>query len=670
MTPDDARYVAPLPSRTVATLSSENVTLEKDSGAEHKSFDGAFDQMAYNNGVVYGTKNKLMAEFGGSSRANDGIFIITKSKAATYTTASITLPTINFLEELKDGGVVSMELGGRTAQCSIKFKNTTLFTNNAAVLSDLTKVRAYFYLDGTRVKVSFIVTYKDTKVTDYSKYSRIEISSELDNDEATGKKGLVFSLNTNSSNRHYWFSHPTLVSKKEFKTPARPTRPADDIYESYSFAGWYSEAGKYDFSKPITAEERFTPKWVPGKQTPSYLDIDWSKTAFNLAEGGKDMRMCSLAEALSVDTWEKSDAEKTTLTNDFNKYCSILGVNDETGVFFRTGSKAAYAEIPALDFNSLIPNGKKIYMRFGSRLNNNSLYVNCGTSSDSSPLTKNSNAEIGYNLLTKTLVSFYKGKDGKVHMACDDLNIDKFQADYESRTRIWDRVLSDGQANGTERLKLTTTTDGSNRSYWIGKPFIYKDDEIVLDVTGNDNPLTVSNGELQIKTTANATGKAPYNQWYSNVSTESDAIGAFGNIKNKAMDLTFTPVNFAAQFEKLNGVRFTIGVWNGSDSIYYKDGLKETNLGKAFDKPLASGASYYDPMNYTREIIEKTWHNWQATVDRFDGLTVYNQNTAEKYQFALTEGQLNGTEPLSFKLTASNANEHFFYISNLTTFYC
>lgn len=673
LTPDDARYVAPLSSKTVATLSSENVTVIKDEGSSFMTFSGAMDELAWKAGATnYGEKAKIIEEFGGSSRENDGIFIKTiKSELGeTLADVSVTLPAINFLEELKDGGVISMELGCRTGQGYIKFNGTKLFSNSTAAISYLTKAKAYFYLDNGSVKVSFIILEKDSADKTYSKYLRKEVTSSLSTEEANGTKGIVYNFGTNKYSRQYWLSNPTLVSKKEFKTPARTTRPADDLYESYSFAGWYSETGKYDFSKPITAEERFAPKWVPGKQAPSYLDIDWSKTAFNLGEGGKDMRMCSLAEALSVDTWGKSDAEKTTLTNDFNKNCSILGVNDETGVFFRTGSKAAYAEIPALDFNSLIPNGKKIYMRFGSRLNNNSLYVNCGTGTDSSPLTKNSNAEIGYQLLTKTLVSFYKGNDGKVHMACDDLNIDKFQADYESRTRIWDKVLSDGQASGTERLKLTTATNGSNRSYWIGKPFIYKDDEIVLDVTGNDNPLTVSNGELQTKTTANATGKAPYNQWYSNVSTESDGIGAFGNIKGKAMDLTFTPVNFATQFEKLNGVRFTIGVWNGSDSIYYKDGLKEASLGKAFEKPLAPGASFYDPMNYTREIIEKTWHNWQATVDRFDGLTVYNQNTAEKYQFALTEGQLNGTEPLSFKLTASNANEHFFYISNLTTFYC
>lgn len=679
LTPDDARYVAPLSSRTVATLSSKSVTLEENSGAEFKTFDGAFDQMAYDNGVVYGTKNKLIAEFGGSSRANDGIFIITKGKATTYTTASITLPTINFLEELKDGGVVSMELGGRTAQCSIKFKNTTLFTNNDAILSDLTKVRAYFYLDGTSVKVSFVVTYKDAKVTDYSKYSRIEISSELDNDEATGKKGLVFSLNTNSSNRHYWFSHPTLVSKKEFKTPARPTRPADDLYESYSFAGWYSETGKYDFSNPITAEERFTPKWVPGKQAPSYLDIGWAKADFGMgvtgSEGGTTSDIYDVAGALNGLTWGWSAADKKAYTGQFNKACSIQDVTDKTGIFMRANGKGSYIDLPKINFLEKIPFGKKLFMKLGT--NNGDNILNITTSANETKrIIRTTGSETGHELLTKVLVSFYKGTDNKIHMTCNDTTVDLFIADGEQR--IWETVLTDTQANGTESLRFVHGQNGP-RYYWIGKPFVYNDDNVALNTITEGN-VTVGNAVLKTRAQTiseqadkNYTPKtAPHGQWYNSpvISGESDGIGILGNDSKNAATLEFK-ANYKALLDKSQGVKFTIGVWNGTDTIYFNEGDGYASLGGSYVKPnISNKQQYFDTNKYTREIIEKTWHNWQATVDRFDGLTVYNQNTAEKYQFTLTEGQLNGTEPLSFKLTASNANGHFFYLSNLTTFYC
>lgn len=682
LTPEDPRYVAPLPSRTAATLSSENVTVLKDEGSTIMSFSNAMDELAHKNGATnYGEKARIIEEFGGSSRENDGIFIKTnKSELGnTMADASITLPAINFLEELKDGGVISMELGCRTGQGYIKFNGTKLFNNSTASVSYLTKVKAYFYLDSGSVKVSFIILEKDSADTTYSKYLRKEITSSLSTEEASGTKGIVYNFGTNKYSRHYWLSNLTLVSKKESKTPGRPTRAADDLYESYSFAGWYSETGKYDFSKAITAEERFTPKWIPGKQAPSYLDIGWAKTNFGMgvtgSEGGKASDIYNVAGALNGLTWGWEDAKKQSYTKEFNKACSIQDVSDDTGVFMRANGKGSYIDLPKINFLERIPVGKKLFMKLGAGAGDNILNF-VSSSNETKRIVRNTKSEDGNQFLTKVLVSFYKGTDNKVHMTCDDTSVDLFNTDGEQR--IWETTLTDAQANGTESLKLVHGQGGS-RYYWIGKPFIHTDDDVALNTITEGN---IEVGNAVLKTRAQTISEqadstytpktAPHGQWYNSpvISGESDGIGIYGNNSKNAATVEFK-VNYKALLDKFQGVKFTIGVWNGTDTIYYNEGDDYASLGASYAKPnISATQQYFDTNKYTREIIEKTWHNWQATVDRFDGLTVYNQNTAEKYQFTLTEGQLNGTEPLSFKLTASNANGHFFYLSNLTTFYC
>lgn len=670
----DPRYVAPLESEIITKLTTENVTFVQNEGASHMSFDGAFDQMAYQDGVVYGLRNQLLAEFGGSSRANDGIFVVTETSSTTYTDCSMNLPAINFKNELSRGGVISMEFGCRTGQGYIKFKDKKIQDNasySSALMSSLTQMRAYFYLDDkNNVKVSFISLERDPANTTYSSYLRKEAVFELSPDEANGVSGLVFKLGANNNNRHYWFSHPSLVNQKQFRTPGRPTRPADTYYQSYSFGGWYSDSGKYDFSTEITESERFTPRWIVGKETPFYLKdsvLKWSTSEFTFG-GTKDTRMINCAGALAVDVWGKSDADKKSLTDSFNKNCSILNVNDETGIFFRAGGKAGWTELPKMNFSTLIPQGKKLFMYFGTFLNNNSLLVNCGGQNKN--LIRTTNSEMGYNYLTKTLVSFYKDSYNKVHMSCDDLSVDKFQAADEYMIRAWDVILTDGQANGSESLKLTTAQDGSNRNYWIGKPFIYQDNDIVLDVVNGG--VSAVNGEVRTKTvTNNNKNQAPNGQWFDNISGESDAVGVYGNVPNKAGEITFNHVNFAEQFAQSKGVKFTIGVWNGNETIYFKHGSDYVDLGKAHLKqnlPEDNQPNYYLPKNYTRKIVEDTWFNWQATVDKFDGLTIYNQNTEQTFKLPLTADQLDGTESISFKLTNNYVNGRFFYISNMTSY--
>ena len=637
------------------------------------------DELAWKAGATdYGEKAKIIEEFGGSSRENDGIFIKTgKTELGDkFADVSIALPAINFLQELKDGGVISMELGCRTGQGYIKFKETKLFSNSTASISYLTKAKAYFYLDNGTVKVSFIILEKDSADTTYSKYLRKEVISSLSTEEANGTKRIVYNFGTNKYGRHYWLSNPTLVSKKEFKTPARTTRPADNLYESYSLAGWYSETGKYDFSNPITPEEKFTPKWVPGKQAPSYLDIGWAKANFGMGLTDKGDPQAANADIYNVAgvlnglTWGiRDDAEKVKAYKaEFNKICQPQGISDDAGVFMRANGKGSYIDLPKINFLEKIPVGKKLFMKLGASANNS--YLNLNVKSDETRrIVETTNEQNGIDFFTKVLVSFYKDNDDKVRMTCDDTTIDLFNVNGGGK--IWETTLTDAQASGTESLRLEHDQGGA-RYYWIGKPFTYNDNDVVLDVTKTSDQLTVTGGVFQTKAVANATGSAPFNQWYNNsiIAAETDGIGIYGNDPKNAASLEFK-ANYKALLDKSQGVRFTIGVWNGTDTIYYKEGVDYTSLGGSYVKPnIDEKHPYFDTNKYTREIIEKTWHNWQATVDRFDGLTVYNQNTAEKYQFTLTKGQLNGTEPLSFKLTASNANGHFFYLSNLTTFYC
>lgn len=686
-------------------MTKDNVTFGDTT--KYYSFSNTFDKFAWRNSSVYQSlKAEKIAEFGGLSRENDGIFMYTKTDVEAYSTPSVTLPKINFQNLLKNGEKVAMEFGCYTGEGYVKFHDKEIFNNNGkgSHIYGLTRVKAYFYKEGESVKVSFIVSTRDTTknvthteeqvigenkttvtVVDrevYSFYKVAEIAESLTEAEANGSTGISFGLGTNKYERFYWMSHLSTVKDTKFKEPALTSRPKDGYYENYSFGGWYVDGKEYNANNTsITKDSVFSPRWVVGKESASYLtDIKWGKTNFvlgvdDVANKGSDADIYNIEGALTGLTWNyKDDIDRVKkYKQEFYDACYGQDVSDDTGVFMRANGLGSFIELPKINFLEMIPNGKKIFMKLGCNQDNNRLNfnVNDGTSNTTKSIIRTTETESGNALLSKVLVSFYKDASNKVHMTCDDTTVDLFNQDSEHR--IWETVLTDNQANGTEGLKLIHGQAGP-RYYWIGRPFIYQDNDVTLDVL-SDSGLTVQDG---IKKTRSETfnddmaGKAPYTQWYKHMPTIADetaGIGILGNNPKAAAEITFKATNFKTMFDKQQGVKFNIGVWNGTDSIYLKNGETYMDLGSSYVKPnISDEQQYFDTSLYTRQIVNETWHNWQFTVDQYLGLTVYNQHTKSIYSFALTDGQLNGAESISVKLTNSNANGHFFYVSNMTTY--
>lgn len=705
--PKDERYIAPAEQAVIETLTKDNVTFGDTT--EFFAFSSAFDKFGWLNSAIYQSlKAEKIAEFGGQSRENDGIFIFTQAKdIEAYSTPSITLPKINFQNLLRNGGKVAMEFGCYTNDGFVKFRNKEIFNNfgKGSHIYGLTRVKAYFYKEGESVKVSFIVSTRDTTknvthteeqviggnkttvtVVDrevYSFYKVAEITESLTEAEANGSTGISFGLGTNKYERIYWMSNLSTVKDTKFKEPAVTSRPKDSYYNNYTFAGWYVDGKEYNANNTsITKDSVFSPRWVVGKESASYLtDIKWEKTDFVVGVDDpkvdpkqSNAEICNIEGALAGLTWSyRDDTDRVNkYKQEFYDSCYGQDISDDTGMFMRANGLTSFIELPKINFLEKIPTGKKMFMKLGCIQDNNKLdfNVNDGSTSTTKSIIRTTRSESGNALLTKVLVSFYKDASNKVHMTCDDTTVDLFNQDGENR--IWETVLTDNQANGTDGLKLIHGQGGA-RYYWIGRPFIYQDNDVALDVLSGSG-ITVQDGikNTRSETFNDITGKAPYGQWYRDIPTIADetaGIGILGNNHNAAAKITFKATNFKAMFDKQQGVKFNIGVWNGTDSIYLKNGETYMDLGSSYVKPnISDKQQYFDTSLYTRQIVNETWHNWQFTVDQYLGLTVYNQHTKSIYSFALTDDQLNGAESISVKLTNSNANGHFFYVSNMTTY--
>lgn len=96
------------------------------------------------------------------------------------------------------------------------------------------------------------------------------------------------------------------------------------------------------------------------------------------------------------------------------------------------------------------------------------------------------------------------------------------------------------------------------------------------------------------------------------------------------------------------------------------DGENTVQMGTSDAMPLTV-EGWTDATQLTKEGIEKTWRNWVVTIDKV-GMHVHNVFENTDYDFALSEGQLNGTESLVFKLGKAS-NNHFFMLTNMMTYH-
>ena len=399
------------------------------------------------------------------------------------------------------------------------------------------------------------------------------------------------------------------------------TREADDYYESYEFGGWYKDGAALADDDTVTGDMSLKAGWKYGDAKKIYVN-DWNDADFILG---------SAITALSVSTLTGST------------------LSDDEGFLFRGGSDTTANTVvtPAVNFDEILDTVPAVYMYVGGAQSNNRWYV---TTTEEKKLPEISvNDEI---YLTQTLLRFTKDSSGKVHMHFIDTKMSN-PMNYDGReNRSGDMTLADDQANGTAGIKFDAKDRGDYRKYWIGRPFYVSGEGNYLDITTKTG-YTVTGADAKLKTEATGSGKS---FWYEAVGGADEYVVLNGNNVSGGAVVAFDNFNLSTCFESGKGIKFNVGAWNGKETIYFNNVSLGVN---------AANENGVDP--YTFDSIEKTFHNWDVTIDDI-GFHAYNKNEDKTYDVALTSGQIAGTEPI--ELTLGNlSNGRFFYLSDVTTYH-
>ena len=431
--------------------------------------------------------------------------------------------------------------------------------------------------------------------------------------------------------------------------PAAPTREADDYYDSYTFDGWYADGKKFDFTKPVTGNVDLVAKWAYGNAKTIPVTDKWNKEGFTVGENATIRT--TISESFNNADWSvfKSDKEKLQAA------CDEFGYKDSDGIcFFPTQDGFGSITAPNIDFRSLLNQYGKIYMSVGNYNGGSSLTFNNGESV--TQIAKTYADEQGVKSLTRTLLTFFLDGEGKVHMQFDDIAAEN---PYSSSPKhdYGDILLSDAQANGTSGLVFAHTQKGQSRFCWLGRPYAFAGGtKTVMDVSSKKG-YTVTDADSETMTESN---KAGWGQWKSFVLNEKEGIGLRGKGKGPSV-LTFDKFDFSSMFEQGKGVKFTIGMWNGNEHIYYGSGDSKEDLG------LNKARGSNDATTYTREqMIDCTYLNWTVFVDSV-GVRVHNNNENKDYYLSLSSDQRQGKESLVFSLANESINR-IILISNWTAY--
>ncbi len=398
------------------------------------------------------------------------------------------------------------------------------------------------------------------------------------------------------------------------------TREADDYYDSYEFCGWYKDGVAYD---KVEGSATLKAKWKYGEAKKTYI-CSWGESDFT--KGG-DVTVKSVSSAAGFD---KTDDDGIMFSPS----------NDDTGTM----------TAPTINFNEILETHRAVYMSVGGYNSYNKLNVT--TSAELTLASNGTEQDVKY--LTRMLLRFTKEADGKVHMHYSDTTVEKpnyYSGGYKSYA--YDTTLTDNQANGKEGLVFTAAQKGATRLYWLGRPYYINGEEQYLNVSQKTG-YTVTYAAL--KKQNEVSGQAPWGAWTEWVGSLNEYIGLWGNDTSGVSVLTFDSINFSELFEAGKGVRFTIGAWNGGEHVYFGT----TDLGVNAAAPAI--------VDHTVDSIEKTWHNWEVSIDDI-GAHIYNKNEGKTYDVALTADQIVGNEGISLQLTKNLSNGRLFLVSNLYTYH-
>ena len=438
--------------------------------------------------------------------------------------------------------------------------------------------------------------------------------------------------------------------------PTAPTREADAYYDSYTFDGWYANGKKFDFTKPVTENVDLSAKWKYGKTKTIAVSDKWTKDNFTIGE--KAIIRSTIWESFNNANYGyfQGNSEKLQAA------CDEFGYKDSDGVcFFPANDGAGSVTAPGIDFKTLLKQYGKIYMSVGIFNGGSSVYFNNGTVDTKITYTKSADPETGdpgeqgISSLTRTLLTFFADSDGKVHMTFDDVVAEN---PYSSEDRYGDIILSDAQANGTSGLVFKHGMQGASRFCWLQSPYALAGGTETLLNVSTKKGYTVTDATSETMTESNKSG---WGQWKSFVMNESDGIGLRGNGSGSSV-LTFDKYDFSSLFEQKKGVKFTIGMWNGNEHIYYGSGDGKEDLGLNYDR-----GPINDPSTYTRnQMVDCTYLNWNVFVDSL-GVRVHNNFEGKDYFLPLSADQRKGNESLVFSL-GERSNGRIILVSNWTTY--
>lgn len=455
---------------------------------------------------------------------------------------------------------------------------------------------------------------------------------------ARNKATVTFNSNGGTAVEAKTIDQGTLVEE------ATPTRAGDTYYDTYTFGGWYLNGKKFVFSTVVESDITLVAKWNYG--TAKYTNSDvWAKE--NFVTGGT-ASIVTIAEAFNTLYWNKTPNEKEQAIKDFGKTDDdgwMIKYNDDN---VTDGS----ITLPKTNFHELLTNGKVARTEIGGYNSQNYICLKAG---GEDKMIVNNKTDQSLACLTRTSLTFYEDLEGKVHVRFLDTMLEKPASDS---SRYGEIVLTDEEANGTSSIQLYSTQSGKTRRYWLGKLRITNGERTFKDFS-NKTGFTVEGGEIRTQEET-LKGDAPFKQWNAAVAPLKQGIGILGN-SSKSGTLTLDKMNLNELLANGEGVRFTLGAWNGGELVSFMDG--ETASGVGLNATKANN----DQAAQTKESLEGTWLNWVVTIDKV-GMHVHNVFENKDYDFALTEGQLNGTESLVFKL-GKMSNGRFFLLSNMMTYH-
>mgnify|MGYP004457852269 CR=1 FL=1 len=466
---------------------------------------------------------------------------------------------------------------------------------------------------------------------------------------ARNKATVTFNSNGGTAIEAKTIDQGTLVEE------ATPTRAGDTYYDTYTFGGWYLNGKKFDFSTVVESDITLVAKWNYG--TAKYTNSDvWAKENFTFENGAA---LETLETGFSKFCWDgkKVDTELRA------KYIAEFGKTNDDGWMLtfdkNTIDNRSAISLPKTNFHELLAGGKIARTEIGGYNTQNNMYIKAGGAD--TMVNKNDNTQAISNL-AKTSLTFYEDSEGKVRINYVDTSLEKPSSDS---SRYGEIVLTDDEANGTSSIQLHSTQDGASRRYWLGKLRITNGERTFKDFS-NKTGFTVEGGTIQSYADTLTSGKAPFGQWKAATQPVNQAVGIYGTNASGATTLTLDAINLNELLTNDEGIRFTLGAWNGGETMSFMDGENTVQMGTSDAMP-QTVEGWTDATKLTKEGIEKTWRNWVVTIDKV-GVHVHNVFENKDYDFALSEGQLNGTESLVFKLGKAS-NNHFYMLTNMMTYH-